>query len=233
MANNKKKNNKPLISPAFKVFLLILLMPITVGVYVAVYFAWQELKEMPIFEQFAEPTELELIQANFDLEIPVEYISLYMEAGQKYNVPWTLLAAHHRIETRFSTMKSLVSPVGAEGHMQFMPCTWVGWKHNTCSGLGEGQITEVEKKDPKTIAKYGGYGVDADGDGIADPFQIEDAIHSAANFLSIAGASNGELEKAIFQYNHSDEYVEDILYYYNLYNSYKDRIEIEVATASS
>ena len=233
MANNKKKNNKPLISPAFKVFLLILLMPITVGVYVAVYFAWQELKEMPIFEQFAEPTELELIQANFDLEIPVEYIPLYMEAGQKYNVPWTLLAAHHRIETRFSTMKSLVSPVGAEGHMQFMPCTWVGWKHNTCSGLGEGQITEVEKKDPKTIAKYGGYGVDADGDGIADPFQIEDAIHSAANFLSIAGASNGELEKAIFQYNHSDEYVEDILYYYNLYNSYKDRIEIEVATASS
>jgi len=233
MANNKKKNNKPLISPAFKVFLLILLMPITVGVYVAVYFAWQELKEMPIFEQFAEPTELELIQANFDLEIPVEYIPLYMEAGQKYNVPWTLLAAHHRIETRFSTMKSLVSPVGAEGHMQFMPCTWVGWKHNTCSGLGEGQITEEEKKDPKTIAKYGGYGVDADGDGIADPFQIEDAIYSAANFLSIAGASKGELEKAIFQYNHSDKYVEDILYYYNLYNSYKDRIETEVATASS
>ena len=233
MANNKKKSNKPLISPTYKVLLLILLMPLTVGVYVAVYFAWQELKEMPIFEQFAEPTELELIQANFDLEIPVEYIPLYMEAGQKYNVPWTLLAAHHRIETRFSTMKSLVSPVGAEGHMQFMPCTWVGWKHNTCSGLGEGQITEEEKKDPKTIAKYGGYGIDADGDGIADPFQIEDAIYSAANFLSIAGASKGELEKAIFQYNHSDEYVENILYYYNLYNSYKDRIETEVATASS
>ncbi len=233
MANNKKKSNKPLISPTFKVFLIILLMPITLGVYVAVYFAWQELKELPIFEQFAEPTELELIQANFDLEIPVEYIPLYIEAGQKYNVPWTLLAAHHRIETRFSTMKSLVSPVGAEGHMQFMPCTWVGWDHNTCSGLGGGQITEEEKKNPKTIAKYGGYGVDADGDGIADPFQIEDAIYSAANFLSIAGASKGELEKAIFQYNHSDEYVENILYYYNLYNSYKDRIETEVATASS
>ena len=233
MANNKKKSNKPLISPTFKVFLIILLMPITLGVYVAVYFAWQELKGLPIFEQFAEPTELELIQANFDLEIPVEYIPLYIEAGQKYNVPWTLLAAHHRIETRFSTMKSLVSPVGAEGHMQFMPCTWVGWEHNTCSGLGGGQITEAEKKDPKTIAKYGGYGVDADGDGIADPFQIEDAIYSAANFLSIAGASKGELEKAIFQYNHSDEYVENILYYYNLYNSYKDRIETEVATASS
>ena len=233
MANNKKKSNKPLISPTFKVFLIILLMPITLGVYVAVYFAWQELKELPIFEQFAEPTELELIQANFDLEIPVEYIPLYIEAGQKYNVPWTLLAAHHRIETRFSTMKSLVSPVGAEGHMQFMPCTWVGWEHNTVSGLGEAQITGAEKKDPKTIAKYGGYGVDADGDGIADPFQIEDAIYSAANFLSIAGASKGELEKAIFQYNHSDEYVENILYYYNLYNSYKDRIETEVATASS
>ena len=121
MANKKKKSNKPFISPVLKVFLIILLMPITAGVYMAVYFAWQELKDMPIFEQFAEPTELERIQANFDLEIPVEYIPLYIEAGQKYNVPWTLLATHHRIETRFSTMKSLVSPVGAEGHMQVRP----------------------------------------------------------------------------------------------------------------
>ena len=31
------------------------------------------------------------------------YIPIYKEA-EEYGIPWTLLAAHHRIETRFSTM---------------------------------------------------------------------------------------------------------------------------------
>ncbi|MFF5994576.1 lytic transglycosylase domain-containing protein [Lysinibacillus sp. KU-BSD001] len=229
----KKKNKKPLLSPLYKICLIVLMLPVTIAIYIGVYFAWEEFKGLPFIREFVEPSEIAKIQANFDLEIPVEYIPIYMEAGEKYNIPWTLLAAHHRIETRFSTMQTLISPVGAEGHLQFMPCTWVGWQHNTCSGLGEGEITDEEKLDPQTIALYGGYGVDADGDGIADPFHIEDAIYSAANFLAIAGAANGELEKAIFQYNHSEEYVEDILYYYNLYNTYKERLETEVITVNS
>lgn len=51
------------------------------------------------------------------------------------------------------------------------------------------------KTNPQTIKKYGGYGVDANGDGVADPFDIEDAIYSAANYLSRAGASEGELKR--------------------------------------
>ncbi|WP_332645488.1 lytic transglycosylase domain-containing protein [Lysinibacillus sp. 54212] len=227
----KKKENKPYISPRVKLFLIILLIPVAITVYFFVFLAWQGLRELPMFEDKVEETDLQRIQANFDLEIPVEYIPIYIKAGEKYNVPWTLLAAHHRIETRFSTMKTLISPVGAEGHMQFMPCTFVGWKHPTCSGLGEGDISETDKTNPAIIKKYGGYGVDANEDGVADPFQIEDAIYSAANFLSIAGASQGEIKKAVYQYNHSEEYVEDILYYYELYKKYKDDIEsIVVAT---
>ena len=98
-----------------------------------------------------------------------------------------------------------------------MPCTFVGWGHPTCSGLGEGEIPEAEKTNPEIIKKYGGYGVDANGDGVADPFNIEDAVYSAANYLSRSGASDGELKKAIYNYNHSEEYVEDILYYYHQY----------------
>ena len=161
---------------------------------------------------------------NFDLPIPLEYIPIYKAAADTYGIHWPLLAAHHRIETRFSTMKSDVSPVGAEGPMQFMPCTFVGWSHPTCSGLGEGKISKKDKTNPQVIAQYGGYGVDGDGDGIADTFNMYDAIYSAANFLSRVGAKEGKLTEAVYQYNHSKEYVADVLYYYELYSNYENEL---------
>ncbi|WP_432816111.1 lytic transglycosylase domain-containing protein [Ureibacillus chungkukjangi] len=217
----KKKLKKPILTPGVKIFLIVLLLPISITVYSLVVFAWGGISNLPFIQSFSQ-SEVEKIQSEFDLQIPEEYIPIYISAADTYSVPWTLLAAHHRVETRFSTMKSLVSPVGAEGHMQFMPCTFVGWSHPTCSNLGEGDIPESEKTNPQTIKKYGGYGVDANGDGVADPFDIEDAIYSAANYLSRAGASEGELKKAIFNYNHSDKYVEDILFYYHQYEEVSD-----------
>ncbi|WP_203362492.1 lytic transglycosylase domain-containing protein [Bacillus sp. REN10] len=151
--------------------------------------------------------------------IPDEFIPIYKAAEQKYGVPWELLAAHHRVETKFSQMDPLISPAGAEGPLQFMPCTFVGWGHPTCSDLGKGNIPDEEKTNPDVIKKYGGYGVDANGDGIADPFDIEDAVFSAAYYLQKHGAADGELKKAIFAYNHSDKYVDDVLYYLKEYKS--------------
>ncbi|WP_203339879.1 lytic transglycosylase domain-containing protein [Planococcus beijingensis] len=152
-----------------------------------------------------------------EMEFPEENIPHYKDAAEAYGIPWTLLAAHHRIETRFSTMDPLLSPVGAEGHLQFMPCTFVGWRHPTCSGKGQGEISEEDKTNLEVIAYYGGYGVDGNGDGIADPYNLTDALYSAANYLSLNGAADGDLERAIFQYNHSEEYVADVLHYYHLY----------------
>lgn len=179
---------------------------------------------MPIIQKLEQLTAFQKVQQQFDIAIPEQYIPIYVEAADRYGVPWTLLAAHHRIETRFSTMKAVVSPVGAEGPMQFMPCTFVGWKHPTCSGLGQGDISTQDKTNPAVIKKYGGYGVDANGDGVADPFQIEDAIFSAANYLAQSGAADGQLTKAIYMYNHSEEYVEDVLHYYNLYESHEEEL---------
>ncbi|WP_375143428.1 lytic transglycosylase domain-containing protein [Domibacillus sp. A3M-37] len=149
--------------------------------------------------------------------IPEEYIPIYKAAAAEYGIQWELLAAHHRVETKFSTMDPMISPVGAEGPMQFMPCTFVGWEHPTCRGLGEGNIPEAEKTDPNVIAKYGGYGVDGNKDGKSDPFNAEDAIYSAAHYLSENGAADGDVERAIFAYNKSDQYVADILYYVDEY----------------
>lgn len=150
-------------------------------------------------------------------EIPAQYIPIYRAAEARYGVPWNLLAAIHRVETNFSTLKPMVSYVGAEGHMQFMPCTWVGWSHPTCGGLGQGNMTEYEKESPSLIARYGGYGVDADGDGRASMWSLRDAVFSAAYYLAKNGAVTGNMERAVFTYNRSQQYVSEVMMYAQLY----------------
>lgn len=54
------------------------------------------------------------------------------------------------------------------------------------------------------------FGLDGDGDGDRDPFDPADAIHAAAHLLSITGAP-GDWHEALYSYNHSWEYVDDIL----------------------
>jgi len=213
----KKKKKKPTtLTPTVKAWMIVLLLPVTVTVYTITIITWQGIRELPLVNQLTASAK-QIPNPTVELDLPEEYIPIYQQAAETYGIPWTLLAAHHRIETRFSTMETLVSPVGAEGHMQFMPCTFVGWSYPGCGGLGKGNIPDEHKTDPAVIEKYGGYGVDANGDGKADPYDLEDAVFSAAHYLSKNGAAEGELEQAIFMYNRSDDYVQDILYYYRLY----------------
>jgi cell wall-associated NlpC family hydrolase len=72
------------------------------------------------------------------------------------------------------------SSAGAIGWMQFLPSTWERW------------------------------GMDGDGDGVADPWDPEDAIFAAARYLAAAGAHE-DLARAVFAYNHSDVYVRNVL----------------------
>lgn len=73
-----------------------------------------------------------------------------------------------------------VSSAGALGWMQFMPATW-----------------EM-------------YGVDANDDGVKDPYNPVDAIFAAANYLKAAGGHD-DLQKAIFAYNHAQWYVDQVM----------------------
>ncbi|AYC29491.1 lytic transglycosylase domain-containing protein [Paenisporosarcina cavernae] len=226
MKNKAKQKRNTRIKGIF----ILLLVPITITIYIATAIIWNEIQSSEIVHDITKVAK-DVPNHLGDMEVPKEYIPIYEEAADKYQIPWTLLAAHHRVETRFSTMDPLLSPVGAEGHMQFMPCTFVGWKHPSCGGLGKGEISEKEKTNPATIKKYGGYGVDGNGNGIADPYELTDAIYSAANYLSQNGASDGELKKAIFLYNRSDEYVENVLYFYHQYED--ERVALEHSIESN
>jgi hypothetical protein len=58
------------------------------------------------------------------------------------------------------------------------------------------------------------YAVDADGNGTTDPFNVNDAALGAANYLCVAGGdltTQAGLIRAVLAYNHSDEYVAEVL----------------------
>lgn len=57
---------------------------------------------------------------------PAYLIPIYKQAGHRYHVPWSVLAAINQIETDYGQNLS-VSSAGALGWMQFMPATWQEW----------------------------------------------------------------------------------------------------------
>nr|WP_232331134.1 NlpC/P60 family protein [Thermoactinomyces sp. CICC 10521] len=146
--------------------------------------------------------------------IPAKYLPIYKEAGKKYGVPWNLLAAIHAQETSFS-MDLSVSSAGAVGAMQFEPCSWLGWDYykDQCDSKGDLKPgVHIDLTDPHNI--HGGEGLDADGDGKADPYDPVDAINAAAKRLAADYKRTGKDWFAqggpVWRYNPSMKYVSDV-----------------------
>lgn len=98
---------------------------------------------------------------------PSNYDDVYKQAGAKYGVPWEILYGLHLTETGCRDGAIFNhSGSGARGPMQFMPGTWSA------------------------------YGVDGNGDGVADIDNAVDAIHGAANFI----AKHGSVENGLRYY---------------------------------
>jgi membrane-bound lytic murein transglycosylase B len=114
--------------------------------------------------------------------VPPVLIPIYQRAAAQYGLGSQGAAILAGINAVETNFGTNLGPssAGAEGWMQFMPSTWAEW------------------------------GVDANGDGVADPNNPEDAIYAAARYLSAAGMP-ADTYGAIYAYNHADWYVSEVL----------------------
>jgi hypothetical protein len=116
---------------------------------------------------------------------PTTYIQLFKASAARYcpGLSWTVLAAIGQIESADGTNVG-PSSAGALGPMQFLPSTWARW------------------------------GIDAFGQtGPPNVMNPYDAVPSAASLLCADGAAAGgsSLSHAIFDYNHANWYVSEVL----------------------
>lgn len=126
-------------------------------------------------------------------EIPDELLPVFRQAGERYEIPWNVLAAIAFRESGFTP--DAIGPylpdldTRAVGMMQFLKST------------------------------FDAYAVDGNHDGIKSPFQPEDAIWTAAKYLNAnytnykrQGMDDEEaLRHALWNYNHAWWYVDQVM----------------------
>jgi cell wall-associated NlpC family hydrolase len=135
----------------------------------------------------AEPTQTALA------EIPPQYLLLYEQAGVAYGVPWPVLAGIGKVECDHGRSPN--------------PACWQEGAVNYAGAGGPMQFL------PGTWARYG---VDADGDSKADRWDPADAVFAAANYVKASGAPE-DIPSAVFAYNHSQAYVDEVLRWASIY----------------
>ena len=116
---------------------------------------------------------------------PTTYLELFKASASMYcpGLSWTVLAAIGQIESADGANMG-PSTAGALGPMQFLPSTWAQWGIDAFGQTGK----------PNVMNPY-------------------DAVPSAARLLCADGAAAGgrSLDNAIFDYNHANWYVNEVL----------------------
>ena len=121
--------------------------------------------------------------------IPPTYLALYQQAAVTCaGLPWTVLAGIGTVESdngqsAAAGVRSGANFAGAEGPMQFEPATF------------------------SSVAVVGPGGADP-----PSPYDPVDAVYSAAHLLCIDGGGDpATVARAIYAYNHSSDYVAQVL----------------------
>src|SRR5581483_3228790 len=126
-------------------------------------------------------------------DIPPDYLLLYEQAGVAFDVPWQVLAGIGKVECDHGRSPD--------------PACWQEGAENAAGAGGPMQFL---------ASTWQEYGIAASGSGTPDRWNPADAIVSAANFLKANGAPEN-IEQAVFVYNHSDSYVQQVLAWAGLY----------------
>ncbi|MFC5188036.1 C40 family peptidase [Actinomadura harenae] len=130
-------------------------------------------------------------------DIPPSYLTLYVRAGQEYGIPWNVLAAVGSIESDHGRS---TEPGVHSGE-------------NSAGAAGPMQFL---------TGTWAAFGVDGDHNGHRDRYNPADAIPAAARYLRHNGAPH-RLRTALFQYNRSSAYVNDVLNRATTYAKAADR----------
>jgi peptidoglycan DL-endopeptidase CwlO len=140
--------------------------------------------------------------------IPANYLTLFQETGNKYRVPWVVLAGIGKVESDDgrSSLPGVHTGANAFGAAGPMQIGIGGASGNEWGGLPIHPASEI----------VNGVATDADGRDVADVYDPADAIAGAAKYLLEHGVQQN-VPGAIFAYNHSNAYVQLVLSYASTY----------------
>ena len=133
---------------------------------------------------------------------------------------WSLLAAIGRVESNHGRFGgAVINPDGTSTPPIIGPAldgVSFALISDTDDGRWDGDIRQDRAVGPMQFipSTWRSYAVDADGSGVADPFDIDDESLAAANYLCVAGrdlSSDAGQRRAVLAYNHSDSYVAQVL----------------------
>jgi transglycosylase-like protein with SLT domain len=134
-----------------------------------------------------------------DRDIPENYLTAYRAAGREFDVSWQVLAAIGAIETDHGRLDAPGVRSGLNSH-------------GCCAGPMQFNLTDGP---PSTWQRYG---VDGNHDDAKDVYDPDDAIHSAGSYLrALLRDAEGDIRQAIFGYNHSLAYVNDVIVRAHIY----------------
>ena len=148
----------------------------------------------------------------YDVRNRHELYELYQQVSQWSGIPWQIFWGLHAEETSLGrnlggTQVINVLPKQQLPYFQQM-CRELGWNPQQVYGSHKGAIGPFQFI-PETWVRNA---VDANGDGVKDPFDVEDAAYSAANYLLRKGGQDN-LKKAIWHYNQDQRYVKRVMGY--------------------
>jgi len=173
-----------------------------------------------------------------DSDIPLLFVDAYRRGAGATNaatpvcqLPWQVLAGIGKIESNQGRAEGAHLTIGGNVTPPILGPALDGTNGTQLVPASDnGQYTGDPKYEhavgpmqflPSTWIKLGR---DGNGDGVADPNNIYDADLTAAVYLCRAAPTGGlvdddALKPAIFAYNHSDQYVAEVLGWYHTYTA--------------
>lgn len=148
----------------------------------------------------------------YDIRSNQDLYLLYQRVSKWSGLPWQVFWGIHAEETSLgrnlgNTQVVTVLPANQVKYFQQI-CRDLHWDPDEVYGSHKGAIGPFQFI-PETWVRNA---VDGNGDGRKDPFNLEDAAYSAANYLVRRGGLQN-LSKALWHYNQDNRYVRRVLRY--------------------